>query len=277
MGALIFCSFKRAAKPYYLESAKQDIYSIEELCYFLQDNIYLLDENIMTAEFCDWLETEVEAVELAQKLRRLLEGQQGFRVFCMQIILDSGYFSKNEMQFLGMKLQKMDHQSNYENRKVKADQLMEKKKYLAAIEEYRNLLLNATDSPSDIRVSGDIWHNMGTAYANLLCFERAVNCYEKAYQLSHRADSLKAASQAVCFLEDGERVQWFLQQHHISEEQYAGMRKNLAELLHLTEASAEYGKILELSRLAQASLAQENHEAHMQVDAWKEEYIAYKG
>ena len=277
MGALIFCSFKRAAKPYYLESAKQNIYSIEELCYFLQDNIYLLDENIMTAEFCDWLETEVEAVELAQKLRRLLEGQQGFRVFCMQIILDSGYFSKNEMQFLGMKLQKMDHQSNYENRKVKADQLMEKKKYLAAIEEYRNLLLNATDSPSDIRVSGDIWHNMGTAYANQLCFERAVNCYEKAYQLSHRADSLKAASQAVCFLEDGERVQWFLQQHHISEEQYAGMRKNLAELLHLTEASAEYGKILELSRLAQVSMAQENREVHMQVDAWKEEYIAYKG
>ena len=61
MGELIFCSFRRAAKPYYLESAKQNIYSIEELCYFLQDNIYLLDENIMTAEFCDWLETELSA------------------------------------------------------------------------------------------------------------------------------------------------------------------------------------------------------------------------
>ena len=129
MGELIFCSFRRAAKPYYLESAKQNIYSIEELCYFLQDNIYLLDENIMTTEFCDWLEMEVEAVNLAQKLRRILYGCKGFRVFCMQIILDSGYFSKNEMQFLGMRLQKMDHQTNYENRKIKADQLMEKKKY----------------------------------------------------------------------------------------------------------------------------------------------------
>ena len=74
MSGLIFCSFKQAAKPYYLESAKQNIYSIEELCYFLQDNIYLLDENIMTTEFCDWLEMEVEAVNLAQKLRRILEG-----------------------------------------------------------------------------------------------------------------------------------------------------------------------------------------------------------
>ena len=72
MSGLIFCSFKQAAKPYYLESAKQNIYSIEELCYFLQDNIYLLDENIMTTEFCDWLEMEVEAVNLAQKLRRIL-------------------------------------------------------------------------------------------------------------------------------------------------------------------------------------------------------------
>ena len=51
MSGLIFCSFQRAAKPFYLESAKQNIYSVEELCYFLQDNIYLLDENIMTPEF----------------------------------------------------------------------------------------------------------------------------------------------------------------------------------------------------------------------------------
>lgn len=277
MSGLIFCSFQRAAKPYYLESAKQNIYSIEELCYFLQDNIYLLDENIMTVEFCDWLEIEVEAKDLAQKLRDILVGEKGFRMFCMQIILDSGYFSKNEMQFLGMRLQKMDHQSNYENRKIKADQLMEKKKYLAAIEEYRSLLLSATDNPSDVRVSGDIWHNMGTAYAHMLCFERAVSCYEQAYTLSHRADSLKAASQAVCFLEDGERVQWFLQQHHISKEQFASMKKNLAELIHLTESSAEYGKIAELARLAQASPVQAGSEIHMQVDAWKEEYIAYKG
>ena len=220
MSGLIFCSFKRAARPYYLESAKQNIYSVEELCYFLQDNIYLLDENIMTQEFCDWLENEVEATELAHKLRRLMEDQQGFRVFCMQIIMDSGYFSKNEMQFLGMKLQKMDHQSNYENRKIKADQLMEKKKYLAAIAEYRSLLLHATDSPSDVRVSG---------------------------------------------------------QHHISQEQFAAMKKNLAEIGRLTEASADYGKVLQLMRLARVSPAQAKNEIHLQTDAWKDEYIAYKG
>ncbi len=277
MSGLIFCSFKRAAKPYYLESAKQNIYSVEELCYFLQDNIYLLDDNIMTPEFCDWLETEVGAVQLAEKLRRLMEDQQGFRVFCMQIIMDSGYFSKNEMQFLGMRLQKMDHQSNYENRKIKADQLMEKKKYLAAIAEYRSLLLLATDSPSDVRVSGDIWHNMGTAYAQMFCFERAVSCYEQAYELSHRVDSLKSASQAVCFLEDGDRVQSFLQRHHISPEQFAAMKKNLSELEHLTEASSEYGKVLKIARLAQVSPAQAKSEMYLQTDAWKDEYIRYEG
>lgn len=276
MGMLIFCSFKSAAKPYYLESAKQNIYSIEELCYFLQDNIYLLDENIMTAEFCDWLETELEADTLAAKLRSLMEGQKGFRAFCMQIIMDSGYFSKNEMQFLGMKLQKMDHQSNYENRKIKADQLMERKKYLSAIAEYRNLLLSATNSPSDIRVSGDIWHNMGTAYAMLFCFERAVSCYEKAYELSHRVDSLKAASQAVCFLEDGDRVQWFLQRNHIRPEQFASMKKNLNELEQMTEVSAEFEKIAKLERLAHVSQMQAKSEISRQVDKWKDEYTAYK-
>lgn len=274
---LIFCSFKCAAKPYYLESAKQNIYSIEELCYFLQDNIYLLDENIMTAEFCDWLEEELEAKELAGKLRGLMEGRQGFRAFCMQIIMDSGYFSRNEMQFLGMKLQKMDHQSNYENRKVKADQLMERRKYLAAISEYRSLLLNAANSPSDIRVSGDIWHNMGTAYAMMFCFERAVSCYEKAYELSHRVDSLKAACQAVCFLDDGERVQWFLQRNHIRPEQFAAMKKDLNERRQMTEVSAEFEKVAKLERLLPVSGTQARSEISRQVDQWKDEYIGYKG
>ncbi len=277
MSGLIFCSFKRAAKPYYLESAGRNIYSIEELCYFLQDNIYLLDENIMTSAFCDWLETELEAVELSEKLRQIMDGRKGFRTFCMQIIIDSGYFSKNEMQFLGMKLQKMDHQSNYENRKIKADQLMEQKKYLAAISEYRNLLLHASSSPSDVRVSGDIWHNMGTAYAKMLCFERAVSCYDKAEELSHRADSLKAASQAVCFLEDSEWVQWFLQRHHIKQQQYENMRKNLSELGQMAEASAEFEKIAKLERLMNVSQIQAVSEAGQLVNQWKDEYIAYKG
>lgn len=276
MSGLIFCSYKRAARPYYLESAGKNIYSIEELCYFLQDNIYLLDENIMTPEFCGWLETELQAVALSEKLRQLMEGRKGFRAFCMQIITDSGYFSKNEMQFLGMKLQKMDHQSNYENRKIKADQLMERGKYLAAVLEYRNLLGHASKSPSDIRVSGDIWHNMGTAYAKMFCFERAVSCYERAYELSHRADSLKAASQAVCFLEESERVMKFLQRYHISTQQYAAMKKNLNELSQLTEASAEFEQTAKLERLLQVSQIQAASEAARQVNQWKEEYISYK-
>ena len=277
MGDLIFCSFKCAAKPYYLESAKQNIYSIEELCYFLQDNIYLLDENIMTVEFCNWLEVELDAKQLADKLRALMEQKRGFRAFCLQLIVDSGYFSKNEMQFLGMKLQKMDHQSNYENRKIKADQLMGKKLFLAAIEEYQNLLLTSTGSPSDTRVSGDIWHNMGTAYAKMFCFERAVNCYEKAYSLSHRVDSLKAATQAACFIEDEQFVRAFLLRNQIRVNQYEAMKKNTMELSQMTEVSAEFDNLNRLERLERISQNQSHSEVERQVQEWKEEYVGYRG
>ena len=278
MDKLILCCFPCAKNPYYLENAKQNIYSIEELCYFMQDNIYLLDENIMTTEFCDWLETELKAARLAEKLRKLMGAGRGFSSFCMQIIRDSGYFSKNEMQFLQMKLQKMDHQSSYENRKIKADQYMERKMYLLAISEYRDLLRHSSKSQSDIRVSGDIWHNMGTAYARMFCFERAVSCYEKAYELSHRVDSLKAAAQAACFLEEGERVQWFLQRsHHIRQEQFEAMKKNIDELGQMTEVSAEYEKILKLERLERVSPIQARSEMGWQVDQWKEDYISYMG
>ena len=36
---------------------------------------------------------------------------------------------------------------------------------------------------------GNIWHNLGTAYARLFLFQEAMNCYEKAYALNGNPES----------------------------------------------------------------------------------------
>ena len=39
----ILCQVKRAKVPYYIENISMNIYSIEELCYYMYHNIYLFD------------------------------------------------------------------------------------------------------------------------------------------------------------------------------------------------------------------------------------------
>ena len=55
------------------------------------------------------------------------------------------------------------------------------------------------------------------------------------------------------------------------------MKKNLNELIQMSESSAEFEETARLERLMRVSPVQAASEAGRQVNEWKEEYIAYKG
>ena len=43
MGSLILCYKKKAKQPYEITRIHRKIYTIEELCYYLCNNLYLID------------------------------------------------------------------------------------------------------------------------------------------------------------------------------------------------------------------------------------------
>ena len=47
MSGYILCQTKKADKPFFVESINTNIYSLEELCYFLYHNLYLVDSSII--------------------------------------------------------------------------------------------------------------------------------------------------------------------------------------------------------------------------------------
>ena len=52
MSGYILCQIKRAKIPYYIVNISTNIYSIEELCYYIYHNIYLLDDTIINEQLC---------------------------------------------------------------------------------------------------------------------------------------------------------------------------------------------------------------------------------
>ena len=60
MSGYILCQVEKAKTPYYIENISVNIYSIEELCFYLRHNIYLLDETIINVELCHWIRDELE-------------------------------------------------------------------------------------------------------------------------------------------------------------------------------------------------------------------------
>ena len=60
MGNLILCHDRHAAHPYEITRIHCRIFTIEELCYYLCNNLYLIDYTIMNGQLCDWLDEELE-------------------------------------------------------------------------------------------------------------------------------------------------------------------------------------------------------------------------
>ena len=42
MGELILCSHPIAAMPYYIDNISLNVYSLEELCYYIENHLYLI-------------------------------------------------------------------------------------------------------------------------------------------------------------------------------------------------------------------------------------------
>ena len=156
---------------------------MEELSYYISGNVYLLDHSFMCESLCTWVEKQMHRVELAQKLRENIRTEGKMSDFVFAVLQDTAYCTMKEMQEIVFAVRQMEQKSDFERDKIRADQLMEKEKYLAAIYRYKHLLDEADMKETGEVLRGNIWHNLGTAYARLFLFEEAGHCFEKAYAL----------------------------------------------------------------------------------------------
>ena len=70
MGNVIICQTQEGKQPYVFENARIEVYSYEELCYYIYYNIPMLDENTITEKLLQWISEELKLNELAEKIRQ---------------------------------------------------------------------------------------------------------------------------------------------------------------------------------------------------------------
>lgn len=79
------CLLPQAKKPYYIENIRTNIYSLEELCFYLYNNACLIDETLMNERLLDWLRDELGLKKLYRQLYEQLEKKDGAGFFILPI------------------------------------------------------------------------------------------------------------------------------------------------------------------------------------------------
>ncbi|MBP3451977.1 MAG: hypothetical protein J6J73_04180 [Agathobacter sp.] len=273
MGELFICNEPIAALPYYIEGISWNVYSIEELCYYIEHNTYLLEKDFMTEELCTWIGKEVKNLKLAERLRDIMRMEGSLSEFVLVLLVECGYCSKETIKEVVRILQEMEEMSDFECSKLRADRLMEKEKYLSSIYEYRNLLDSNDAGEQSKELLGAIWHNLGTAYARLFLFQEAISCYEKAYAYNANVESLKECLMAYGCMQDEAGFDQAVLTYQVRPELVQSIQNEIA----LARKSAEVERFeSRLDEIAATNIKGQRKQYQTAVSDiiynWKEEY-----
>ena len=182
MGKVLLCTGNYASKPYRFERICVNVYCIEELCYLLSANPFVIDAGIMDRRLAEWIDTECGLTELGHQLLNLLHKGIQPGIFVDTILDYANYNTEAERERIQEALTGSAGLTDCERAKKQGDYLVNNKKYQLAITEYDKLLLQLPEAETELRAS--IYHNMGVAYGNLFLFESAARYFKRAYELS---------------------------------------------------------------------------------------------
>ena len=168
MGSLILCHSKRAKRPYEISRVHMRIYTIEELCYYLCNNLYLIDYTIMNRRLCDWLEDELGLAKMAEDLRRDLDQNATLEEFVLTILKGSVIYAPSEIVKIQNLLEQLKNQRDVERLSQDWDESVNKKFY------------------------GKIYGCLGSAYGYLFLYKEAALMFKEAYSICEEEDMLKA-------------------------------------------------------------------------------------
>lgn len=176
----LMCVGAIAGKPYYVEKAFVNVYSIEELCYVIYENAFMIDRDIVNRELAEWIDVECKLHDLARELFSLINQNAMASSFVGTIMLYAGYYSKAEIEKVESILRMNVTMNVYEKWKSKADFLYESRHYLLAQKEYQHVLDTLPEDDYELR--SKVYNNMGVTYMALYLYDAAIECFEKAYE-----------------------------------------------------------------------------------------------
>lgn len=235
MGAVKICTYRRAENPYDVESIGIHLYSIEELSYFLYENIYLINEQMIDEKLYCWIEEELGLGTLAEKLRNGKTMGNYIYPQIMMILQASGYYSESELSLLSEKMKELSGMQTQERMKARGDELLRNGNYWSAVLEYEKLLTIRQSNRLTVEFYAKVWNNLASCYARLFLFEKAAGCFENAYQFQKLSEYKERAYYARKLAARGQ------EEEELSEAKISEEFRNQSEkfLQNLEEKAAE--------------------------------------
>ncbi len=218
MGKVILCSGKRTSRPYVLPGTGYRIYSIEELCYYIYNNIYSMDETIFSDSLIDWIGAELNLVSRAEKLSMSVKQKADYKTMLTIVLCSCDYYTEQEIKKLLTVVDEINTMPPVRRWYIRANTLLKRKQYAEAAAEYDRLLISEEAADLSPKDYGDVLHNQAIATLYIYGPERALEIFLHAYERNQREESLRQYLYTLWLAEDREAFDEKLIEYDVSEE-----------------------------------------------------------
>ncbi len=271
MSGLRLCS-QKAERPYHIDELNINIYSIEELAYYLYNNVYFINKDFFNARLTEYIKTELALPEVAAKLEKCIKFGSPYSEFIMIIVRAADYYTDEQIKDLEYTLEKIGDKSVDERILLRAEYFMKNKRYSGAINLYKSII-NSKNTRITPDILWQVWTNIGIIYVKRFDYTSAAVRFEKAY--SYKSDEQTAEYIVMAYILAGEKdkAAKSANEYGVSDEKLERIRLRIRELKDDIKQSGEYMEFCRsISFSGNINLDEYYAKLQDQIDSWKREY-----
>jgi hypothetical protein len=273
MGKLIICNGKQTEKPYHIKLTKTNIYSIEELCYYIYHNIDVINEEFFASCLTKWISEEVQLAERAIKLQELIKIGAGLKDLVVCILCSADYYSETEIKQLLLTMDEIAKLTPIEKMKKKADRYVKYRQFTEAVTEYENILNRKEAASLTSKEYGNLLHNLAVVQLNTVGVLVAADNFKEAYERNNNIESLKQYLYALKISKQEEKFQQETLAYEVNQELQEQILKYIERSYMEAETAEEYKVVNYLNECKQAGrISQYYQMAEDLINQWKQEF-----
>lgn len=272
MGKVYTCVGRYAGVPYTIKKTCMRVYCVEELCFYVCNNAYFLEDDFFTPDLLLWLEEECDLLALARKLRTTARQSTHLESMVRALLETTHYCSEEEIAETEKVLMANRQMSGYQKLKLRGDFFLKNNRYAMAMQSYEELIA-LSEQNDDIPLMASAYHNQGVIYAKMFLFDNAAKCFRKAYELDQKEHHMTAYLATLRIRMSDDAYLKKIGQIPQAYETTAVLETRLEQILAQWKESDEFVKIKGIRHLREEGSMREFYRAiEQQTGTMKEEY-----
>lgn len=226
---LVKCG-KISSVPYYIDALDINVYSLEELNYFVFNHVNLVYREFFCGELYSYIENELERGDISAELRRLEAAGTTIQELILTFFGKSGYYRAEDMQRIAPLLADIDVMSRQQRLVIEADSYFKAGRLDSALRIYHDILRQQDESGEDSSFFARIAFSIGVIYAKLFMSKNANSYFEKAYELYPDPTYAKASVYMSIINEDDEELLRTIIRYKVSDEALEAIKRRILSM-----------------------------------------------